>query len=321
MKTTETVNSNSAPTKAFGTREWAATNVNIQTGCEHGCLYCYAQCMSVRFGRTTGVTWMKPRLRRSMIEKAYRKREGTIMFPTTHDITEENLDVCLGVLKKMLASGNDVLVVSKPHLKCVQRLCEELQDFKGQILFRFTIGSADDRVLSFWEPYAPHYQERLASLKWAWQLGFKTSVSCEPMLDGNIQKVVEDTKPFVTDAIWLGRVNNIRAILAFNAPWNFHAYKDAGELLALQTDQWVFALYEKYKDDPVIKFKDSIKRWWESNDQLKRAWMSEPVGGCAGGEVKKPDVNWYQGDGKPSQFFGGSYTLQRENENAFQQSG
>lgn len=24
--------------KAFGTREWAATNVNIQSGCEHDCL-------------------------------------------------------------------------------------------------------------------------------------------------------------------------------------------------------------------------------------------------------------------------------------------
>ena len=24
--------------KAFGTREWAAANVNIQSGCEHDCL-------------------------------------------------------------------------------------------------------------------------------------------------------------------------------------------------------------------------------------------------------------------------------------------
>ena len=28
---------------ATGTREWAASNVNIQDGCEHDCLYCYAK--------------------------------------------------------------------------------------------------------------------------------------------------------------------------------------------------------------------------------------------------------------------------------------
>ena len=145
--------------KAFGTREWAAVNVNIQTGCEHDCLYCYAKCMGIRFGRTATGKWKTPRLRRNMVEKGYRKRRGTIMFPTTHDITQANLDACLVVLKKMLAAGNDLLVVSKPHLECVKRLCNELDAYKNRILFRFTIGSADATVLSFWEPHAPAYVE------------------------------------------------------------------------------------------------------------------------------------------------------------------
>ena len=248
------------PAKAYGTREWAATNVNIQTGCEHDCLYCYAKCMGIRFGRTATGKWKTPRLRRNMVEKGYRKRRGTIMFPTTHDITQANLDACLVVLKKMLAAGNDLLVVSKPHLECVKRLCNELDAYKNRILFRFTIGSADATVLSFWEPHAPAYGERLSCLKWAFRHGFKTSVSCEPMLDGNIQRVIDDARSFVTDAIWLGRVNSIRKMLAQNAPDNQAASAKADELLALQTDEWVKGLYEKHRHDPLINYKDSIKK-------------------------------------------------------------
>ena len=245
--------------KAFGTREWAAVNVNIQSGCEHDCIYCYGHGMSARFGRASAKNWSAPVLRRREVSKGYSKRKGTIMFPTTHDITESNLAECQTVLKKMLAAGNDVLVVSKPHLECVKALCKELKDYKAQILFRFTIGSADPAVLSFWEPNAPSYSERIACLKWAFRHGFKTGVSCEPMLDGNIQRVIDDARPFVTDAIWLGRVNNLRKILAHIAPDNRAARAKADELLALQTDAWVKALYETHKHDPLIKYKDSIK--------------------------------------------------------------
>ena len=246
--------------KAFGTREWAAHNINIQSGCEHDCLYCYGHGMSAQYKRAAAKNWSNPSLRGRDVSKSYPKRKGTIMFPTTHDITEANLSECLVVLKKMLAAGNKVLVVSKPHLKCIKKLCKELVAYKAQILFRFTIGSADDAVLSFWEPHAPAYGERLACLKWAFRHGFKTSVSCEPMLDGGIQRVIDDARPFVTDAIWLGRVNNLRRILALNAPGNRAARAKADELLALQTDEWVMALYAKHKHDPLIKYKDSIKK-------------------------------------------------------------
>jgi DNA repair photolyase len=216
--------------------------------------------MSARFGRDSKFDWTTPRLRKKAITKGYRKRAGTFMFPTTHDITETNLEHCLAVLKELLAAGNDVLVVSKPHLSCIEALCKELDRYKGQILYRFTIGSADDAVLSFWEPHAPSYRERIDSLRWAHDHGFKTSVSCEPMLDGNIQKVIDDARPYVTDAIWLGRVNKIKNSLALNAPGNKQAMAKADQLLAIQTDQWVMELYKTHKDDPLIKYKDSIKK-------------------------------------------------------------
>lgn len=34
-----------------GTREWAVATVNILDGCPHGCRYCYARAMAMRFHR------------------------------------------------------------------------------------------------------------------------------------------------------------------------------------------------------------------------------------------------------------------------------
>jgi len=182
------------------------------------------------------------------------------MFPSSHDIDPTNLDACLVVLKGMLGTVNDVLIVSKPHLECIRRLCDELGAFKGQITFRFTIGSANDKVLKAWEPNAPPFAERLASLNLAFQAGYQTSVSCEPMLDGNIHEVIRRVKPYVTDSIWLGIASSLRGKIAINCPGDLEAKAMANDLIELMSDEFIHALYARYKSDPMIKWKDSIKK-------------------------------------------------------------
>ena len=243
-----------------GVGEWASKSVNLQSGCKNSCRYCFAQSMAMRFGHKTPKTWGTPTIRHKAVNKGYRKTDGRIMFPTSHDITQDNLSECLIVLKKLLAAGNEVLIVSKPVLSCIKTLCKELEPYKSQIVFRFTIGSADNEILSYWEPNAPKFQERLASLKYAHAQGYQTSISSEPMLDLHINKVIEATRPFVTDSIWLGRVNNLRAAISLNCPDDVEAQEKADELLAEQTDDYLRELYGKYKKDTLIKYKDSIKK-------------------------------------------------------------
>lgn len=249
---------NSKP--ASGTGEWAAHNVNIQAGCENDCRYCYAKCMAIRFNRSTPKSWAHPVINKAAIDKHYGKKKGTIMIPTTHDITEENVDHCLAVLNKMLSAGNNLLIVSKPHKAVIRKLCKNLKAFKGQILFRFTIGSCNDKTLGYWEPGAPAFKERLAALKIAYESGFKTSVSCEPLLDLNPEPLIRATKAFVTDSIWLGRVNRLRQTLGINCPHDPEVKRQADKLLEAQSDLWVQDLYAQYKNDPKIKWKDSIKK-------------------------------------------------------------
>ena len=254
--TTATKEAKRAP---HGTQEWAASNVNIQDGCEHDCRYCYAKTMAIRFKRATALSWGKPRLRQHDLDRGYTKRDGRIMFPTAHDITARNLNQCLTVIKRMLNAGNDLLIVSKPWLACVTRLCEDLAPYRSQIVFRFSIGSTDDAVLSYWEPGAPSFSERLASLKTAQLHDFPTSVSGEPMLDGDPDALIAAVHPYVTDSIWLGKINRLRNILPLNCPRDPEAVRRGESLVALQSDKAIRALYARYRRDPKIKWKDSIK--------------------------------------------------------------
>lgn len=239
-----------------GTREWATGNINIQTGCENNCLYCYARVIAMQFGRCTRESWQYPVINTNKVNRKYQRKQGCIMFPSTHDITQFNINECLTVLKRLLSVGNEVLVVSKPNSECVRKLCEELKEYQDQIVFRFTIGSADNKVLGFWEPNAPKFVERLRALEHAYKAGFKTSVLCEPVLDNDIDKVITSVSPYVTDSIWLSRVNNLRLIVSLNCPGDKKASDRADKLLDLQNDE----LYARHKNDPQIKWKDFTQK-------------------------------------------------------------
>lgn len=246
-----------------GTNEWAESSVNIQVGCEHRCAYCYANANAVRFQQVEHGCWGEPVIDPKKVERAYGKRKGTIMFPTTHDITGENLTEALTVLKKMLASGNQVLIVSKPHTWVVFQLVQELASYKDQILFRFSIGTWDDEMLSLWEPGAPSFTERFASLQMAHQHGFKTSISMEPLLETDEDAVIdlyETLAPYVTDSIWIGKANRLLERLKANGYDTLMYTVPAGDLIASQSDERILALYERMKDYSKVKWKESIKK-------------------------------------------------------------
>ena len=182
------------------------------------------------------------------------------MFPTTHDITPGILPTCIQAMDLMLSAGHELLVVSKPHVQCIEAICDRFENVKARILFRFTIGSADSAVLKFWEPNAPDYQERLEALKLAHGAGYQTSVSCEPMLDDNVVAVVEAVEPFLTDAIWIGKANLLKARLRRNGVSDSATLARADALLAAQCDERIAALYERLRTHPQVKWKESIKK-------------------------------------------------------------
>jgi hypothetical protein len=178
------------------------------------------------------------------------------MFPSAHDITPQNLKDCLATISRLLAAGNQILVVSKPGLACMQKLCRAFAGEKKRLLFRFTITARNSEILRFWEPGAPLYAERLACLRYCHERQFATSVSIEPILDmDDVCSMVEELIPHVSDTIWLGKMNKISTRV------DRQTFEDERcvRIMRQQQDDSIRALYEQLKDTPGIRWKESIK--------------------------------------------------------------
>lgn len=252
----------------FGTKEWAEDTCDVIRGCKHGCRYCYAKAEGVRFKTNSPLGWTTESLipigEKSKLAKLLKKKTPMrIMFPAHHDMASmDTFSFCWEAIGGLLRAGHSLLIVSKPHMNVIRVLLNslmEIPDAKDRVIFRFTIGSADDNTLKFWEPNAPAFGERLACLKMAFDYGWKTSVSCEPMLDNNVEAVVEACRPFVNDAIWIGLPNFLDNRLAINGEGE--SVREAGrKLVATLSNARVMELYGKFKDDPVIRWKESIKK-------------------------------------------------------------
>lgn len=245
--------------KATGVAEWADASYNIQTGCEHGCLYCYARAQRVRFikmpDRLAEQEWAKPRLRGIWPALPENKR---VMFPTTHDITTANIMTCISAMQMLLGRGNDLVVVSKPNPLCIETLCAVFKQYKSKILFRFTIGTLDEDLAKLWEPNAPKIEERLRALRLAFRAGYQTSVSMEPFLGdlGDVIHTVNTVHPWVTETIWIGKMNKVGARVRQASPEIVAAVK---RLRENQTDANINRLCWELATHSKIMWKDSIK--------------------------------------------------------------
>jgi len=250
--------------KKTGTKEWAPKNVNICDGCSHNCRYCYARYdKTVRFKHMQAQDWEVEKINEDAVSHNYHKVKNVttegydIMFPSAHDITPAILQPCIAVLKKLLEAGKRVLIVSKPHFYCVFELVKELEPWKSQILFRFTITAMDSGLLRYWEPKAPIFEERFACLKYSFQNGFKTSISIEPALDiPQVPVLVDCLIPYVSDKIWIGKMKGVKQRVKVETE------EDEAAVLRIiinQTDDKIIQLYESLCGIKAVCFKDSIR--------------------------------------------------------------
>jgi len=242
-----------------GTREWSVESDNVVLGCTHKCRYCYARANAVRRRQIGSYEeWGESynRVRPAQLRRRRKPVNGRVMFPTTHDITPEHLAPCLEVIRKHLRAGNELLIVSKPHLECVQAICLEARMFHELILFRFTVGAMEESILAYWEPGAPTFEERLACLRYAHRQGYATSVSCEPLLDAdNAVNLFRTVEPYVSDTIWIGKMNQLRSRCIPGTSETELRRIEAG-----QTDEAVQRIYAALRDEPKVRWKESYKK-------------------------------------------------------------
>lgn len=244
-----------------GTRELSKFSLNAGKGCGNQCRYCYARYNACygRFKTMTEVEHMTFVPNNDRINKPAKKMNGVIMFPTVHDITPDNLNDCMTMIRKNLDKGNEMLIVSKANTKCFDLMTKAYADYKSQLHFMVTIGSICDDVLKFWDTEAPSFDDRLTSLVMAYSRGYKTSVLCEPMLDAFPTHLYAACVEYVTESIWFGMLNKMDQRCDFTGVSEADM-KYIQVVRETHNKTFIKCMYELMKDYPKIKFKDSITK-------------------------------------------------------------
>lgn len=244
-----------------GTRQISDQSMNIMTGCGHNCKYCYAAYQSLQRGKIRNRSdW--PGMSRSYsgaMKDDYPKYDGLVMYPTSHDIEPCHLHYHIALIRKLLASGNEILLTTKAHYECVDEISFVFERYKEQIRFMFTITSLNDQVSRFWEPNAPCPHERLSSLMLAFLRGYQTNVIIEPMLEGpaEAKAIYRRVLPFVTDKIWIGKMNSPTVRVDTSVPDNEAAVK---RILRMQSHQNIVGLFDELNGQEKVRWKESITR-------------------------------------------------------------
>ncbi len=112
--------------------------------------------------------------------------------------------------------------------------------------------------MGHWEPGAPSFSERFECLKLAFENGYATSVSAEPMLGGKEEavKLYHLLEPYVTKEIWFGKMNRIGGMKDDPDP---AIASHAKLILEQQTDDEIIELVNQLGGLPKIAWKDSIQ--------------------------------------------------------------
>jgi len=239
--------------KITGTKEWASKTINLFTGdCPNGCIYCYAAANNHRFKLPREF-----RVKDSMLGVKFKKREGITMYPSTHDIRPEHIDLHVDFLKRFLEPGNKVLIVTKPFPECIERLCKELMPYREQVEFRFTVGSGNSETLKYYEPFAPSFTQRAQAIEIAYNAGFKTSLSIEPMLDIIPYLIILHLYPFISGEIWIGKMNN--AVVRISSNGHRDKIEIVKSLVEWQaSDSNIMGIVNNLSQYDNVRWKDSI---------------------------------------------------------------
>jgi DNA repair photolyase len=161
-------------------------SLNPYTGCEHGCIYCYAPA-TLRYGGVepwgTFVT-AKTNIP-AVLEKELRKKpRGVVGLSTVTDPyqpVEGRLKLTRSCLEVMQAKQFPVCIQTKSAL--VVRDIDIIRDFREKEV-GLTVTSLDDAVSAVLEPGASLPRERLAALKQLSDAGIRTWAFVGPLVPG-----------------------------------------------------------------------------------------------------------------------------------------
>ena len=196
-----------------GITDWA---VNCYSGCEHGCLYCYARFAS-RFSHP-GEPWgsyvdVKVNAPQVLAREVKRKRVGTVFMSSVCDgwqPVEEKYGLTQSCLEILLQHGFPITILTKSSL--AGRDLDLLAD-KKNVDFGVTITTLDERLSRLLKPKSSSPAERLALVEEAKSKGITTYVFLGPLMphlsdtEESLRSLLYAVRELGADYCYMDRLN------------------------------------------------------------------------------------------------------------------
>lgn len=229
-------------------REYSPLAMNLYSGCDHGCKYCYVPKMMQSMRASYDHKDLKERARViALLEKEAPKKRGcqqVLMSFTTdpYNGLDQRLQLTRQALSILLPNDIPVAILSKGG----KRILRDLDLFK-QFGRRIKVGGSltytDPKESARVEPGAALPQERFAALRILHSEGIRTWVSLEPVIrPDETLEIIDATKEFV-DEYKVGKLNHY----ALKIDWHdflvrsVTEIREAGKPLYVKNDLAEFA--------------------------------------------------------------------------------
>lgn len=194
--------------------------VNPYTGCEVGCVYCYAALFMRRYsgheepwGEFVDVKVNAPAL---LARQIVRARRGTIWFASVCD-PYQPLEERYALTRRSLEvlAGRDFPVEIQTKSARIRRDLDVIRRIPG-VEVGFTVATDDETIAGMFEKRASPVGERVEVLREFKAAGVSTFAFAGPLLPGNPEKLAALLAGAV-DRVLIDRMNYIPAVKAFYA--------------------------------------------------------------------------------------------------------
>lgn len=189
-------------------------NMNLYRGCQHGCIYCDSRSSCYGIENFEEIQYKENALELLDKELKSKRVKGTIGTGSMHDPympIEKELQLTRRALEIINRHQFPVHVLTKSTL--VLRDIDLLKEIsKVSATVSMTITTADDKLASIIEPYAPKPSERFAAIKELSQNGIYTGILLMPILpfindkSDSVKEIVNKAKEVGAKYIfpWMG---------------------------------------------------------------------------------------------------------------------
>jgi DNA repair photolyase len=207
--------------------EYAPLAVSAYRGCAHGCIYCFAPASTKRKREM----FLVPSARKDFLKNlesdliklstAGDSREVLMSFTTDpYQPCEEWFGLTRASLKLFNQYGIHYSILTKGGKRSMEdlNLISERPDL-GRYATTLTLWKPEDAVK--WEPQAAPWPERIMALKRARELGIRTWVSIEPVIDpAQSTYLIAESLPYV-DEYRIGTLNHMKKTVTDQEMINF----------------------------------------------------------------------------------------------------